>query len=214
MFFPWKESVFHRFCLCLLDNNQERVSEEMVRVQYKVTHTHWSRYPPTQLIRSRGRVGELFPSETTSIFCGSISKHHNAFCSGRQIPERHQPTTAAQLILGNWEHGGLIPWEPIPRISNTAHRNTEDVIRGALAGRRCHVQVHITGSRHKLENADTRALKRLSSISEYQAGSHEILEDSCFQKICEHSSALALQILNSFHSRSHTVLWCNMEKNK
>lgn len=134
LFFPWKETVFHWFCLYLLDNNQERVSEEMVRVRYKVTHTHWSRYPPTQLIRSRGRVGELFPSETTSILCGSGSKHHDAFCSGRQIPERHQPTTAAQLILGNWEHGGLIPWEPVPRISNTAHTNTEDVIWGAWPG--------------------------------------------------------------------------------
>lgn len=79
------------------------------------SHTCWSRYPPTntQLIRTRDRVAELFPSETTSIFCGPDSKHLGAFCSGWQIPELHHQTTTGQLILEDWEHGGLIPWEPV-----------------------------------------------------------------------------------------------------
>ena len=86
------------------------------------THTH----PPTntQLIRSRDQVAELFPSETTSIFCGPDSKHPDAFCSGWQIPELQHQTTTGQLILGDWEHGGLIPWEPVKEISILTHIHT------------------------------------------------------------------------------------------
>lgn len=107
------------------------------------THTHtlrcWSRYPPTNthLIRTRNPVAELFPSETTSIFCGPDSKHVGAFSSGWQIPELPHQTTAGQLILEHWEHGGPIPWEPVTKLWNIHTDSGQTELGPRLCGIQC-----------------------------------------------------------------------------